>query len=401
MPRSMQFSARTGWDTAETEWAKALASRRAGSLPFYDLTIANPTQCGFHYDEHLLNALNQPAAAHYEPLPFGCIPPREAVCDYYRDHAAALSHREKPDIAAKQIILTTSTSEAYSFLFRLLCDPGDEVLIAQPSYPLFDFLATLDDVTLVSYPLFYDHGWHLDLHGLRMKIGPATRAIVVVHPNNPTGHFTSNADRRSLESICAEFGLALIVDEVFLDYSLQGHASSFVTGTHAALTFVLSGLSKVAGLPQMKLAWIAAFGPEQELQAALHRLDVIADTFLSLSAPLQLALPAWLAGRTSIQSQIRERVRENLTILDSLLRQEVPVDRLEVEGGWYATLRAPAIRTGDAMALWLIAEHGIAVHPGAFFGIAGEGYFVVSLLLESRLFLAGAASLVRLLGNAA
>jgi alanine-synthesizing transaminase len=396
----MRFSARTDWDTTETEWAKAFASRRVGSLPFYDLTIANPTQCGFRYNEHLLAALDQTAATHYEPLPFGLISAREAVCEYYRDHATTLNHRVESDIAPEQVILTTSTSEAYSFLFRLLCDPGDEVLIAQPSYPLFDFLATLDDVKPVSYPLFYDHGWHLDLHGLRMKIGPRTRAIVIVHPNNPTGHFTREADRHALESICEEFGLALIVDEVFLDYSLQGQAASFVTGAHPALTFVLSGLSKVAGLPQMKLSWIAAFGPEDALQAALSRLDVIADTFLSMSAPLQLALPAWLGGRVSIQQQIRGRVKENLAILDSLLRHEASVDRLEVEGGWSATLRAPAVRTGDDMALWLIAEHGIAVHPGAFFGMASEGYLVASLLAETRLFQAGAASLVHLLGTA-
>ncbi len=213
--RRFPWSARTQWDLAETPWARHLARLRAEGVPLWDLTASNPTRCGFDYDAaSLLAPLNNPAALHYDPNPRGLRSAREAVSLYYRDHGAAVD--------PEQILLTTSTSEAYSFLFRLLCDPGDEVLIGQPGYPLFDFLARLDDVRLVPYELFYDHGWHLDLEALRRSITPRSRAVVVVHPNNPTGHFTRHADRAALEALCREHGLALIVDEVFLDYALPG-----------------------------------------------------------------------------------------------------------------------------------------------------------------------------------
>jgi len=234
---------------------------------------------------------------------------REAVAGYYADHGAA--------VAADELILTTSTSEAYSFLFRLLCDPGDEVLAAQPSYPLFDFLADLDDVRLKAYPLFYDHGWSIDLHSLEQAITPRTRAVLVVHPNNPTGQYVSGSERAALQELCARRGLALIVDEVFLDYRVaetaqaRANAVSFTAGEHAALTFVLSGMSKIAALPQMKASWVAVKDPAQARQEAMQRLEVIADTFLSMSAPVQLALPHWLANRGEIQRQILERVRAN------------------------------------------------------------------------------------------
>ena len=400
---SMRFSARTNWDTAENDWSRAMSARRERGLPIYDLTAANPTQCGFSYDLELLGSLTQAAGFRYAPDARGLREAREAVCSYYRDHCLETGESGTQPLEAEQIVLTTSTSEAYSFLFRLLCDPGDEVLIAQPSYPLFDFLATLDDVKLVSYPLFYDHGWHLDLHGLGMRISPRTRAIVVVHPNNPTGHFTTINDRRALEAFCKEAGLALIVDEVFLDYSFEERYASFMTGPHPVLTFVLSGLSKVAGLPQMKLSWIAAAGPEPELKASLERLEVVADTFLSLSTPLQLALPSWLLNRKAIQDQIQDRVRENLATLDSLLDSRLSLSktmsRLAVEGGWYVTLRAPALREADAAAIWLLAEHGVAVHPGRFFGMTGDGYFVVSLLPDSQTFTTGTKKLVELLSE--
>jgi alanine-synthesizing transaminase len=244
------WSQRTQWDLAETAWAQQLARLRAAGSPLWDLTASNPTHCGFIYDaESILAPLNDPLALLYEPDPRGLRSAREAVSLYYRDHGAAVD--------SDQILLTTSTSEAYSFLFRLLCDPGDEVLIGQPGYPLFDFLARLDDVRLVPYELFYDHGWHLDLEALRRSVTPRTRAIVVVHPNNPTGHFTRPADRAALEELCREHRLALIVDEVFLDYGVAGQpgGESFAVGEHAVSTFVLSGLSKVAALPQMKAAW--------------------------------------------------------------------------------------------------------------------------------------------------
>jgi len=377
------FSSRTAWDISETELARALAERRQRGLPLLDLTASNPTRCGFIYDEAaILSSLVDPKSLLYDPDPRGMLSAREAVAGYY------VAHRAEVDPA--QLVLTTSTSEAYSYLFRLLCDPGDEVLIAQPSYPLFDFLAQLESVRLVPYPLFYDHGWRLDAESLRRLITPRTRAIALVHPNNPTGHFTKNGERHELEALCVEHGLALIVDEVFLDYSLANHTvRSFASGPHPVLTFVLSGLSKIAALPQMKAAWIAAFGPEHGLHPALARLEIIADTFLSMNAPIQCALPGWLALRADLQRQISRRVENNLRSLDSVLASQSMLSRLEAEAGWYAVLRIPAVIPGEELAIRLVREHGLSLHPGYFFGFSGDGWLVLSLLTPESEFQAG------------
>jgi alanine-synthesizing transaminase len=329
---------------------------------------------------------------------------RQAVCGYYADHGA--------HVDAGQVLLTTSTSEAYSWLFRLLCDPGDKVLIAQPSYPLFDLLATIDDVTLVPYGLLYDpggsHGWSLDLHALRERITARARAIIVVHPNNPTGHFTTAAERAALSELCREHGLALIVDEVFLDYSfsgplLSGHRAqaSFAQGEQGALTFVLSGLSKIAALPQMKASWIVCRGPEEARNEAMRRLEIIADTFLSMNAPVQHALPGWLAGRHAMQRQIRDRVQQNLETLDRALARKDNVVRLACEGGWYTTLRTPSYATGEALAIRLLERHGVAVHPGSFFGFREQNRMVVSLLPEPDVFAEGVMALIAEAGREA
>ncbi|HTD56556.1 MAG TPA: pyridoxal phosphate-dependent aminotransferase [Silvibacterium sp.] len=379
----LHFSARTGWDVSETELARAIWERRASRLRLLDLTASNPTRCGFAYDEAaILSPLVDGEALVYDPDPRGMRRAREAVAAYYADHDAAVD--------PNHLFLTTSTSEAYSFVFRLLCDPGDEVLIAQPSYPLFDFLAQLENVRLVRYALFYDHGWRLDAESIRRQISSRTRAIALVHPNNPTGHFTNDAERSELEAICAEHGLALIIDEVFLDYGIDGRSGrSFASAPHLVLTFVLSGLSKIAALPQMKVAWIAAFGPEQQLEAASGRLEVIADTFLSMNAPIQRAMPSWIAARGGLQSQISERVGGNLWELDLILAGQRLVSRLEVEAGWYAVLRVPAVIPGEELAVRLVREQGVSVHPGYFFGFSGEGWLVVSLLTPAEEFRAG------------
>ncbi len=372
------FSQRTGWSRQQTPLAQALDARRERGLPVIDLAAANPTRCGFLYDgPALLAELGDEASLIYSPEAFGLVRARQAVCGYYREHGAAVD--------PAQVCLTTSTSEAYSFLFRLLCDPGDEILIAQPGYPLFDFLADLDDVRLVSYPLFYDHGWQIEPGALEAKITARSRAIVVVHPNNPTGHYVSVADRRELERTCLKHGLALIVDEVFLDYRLGSAAAqpgaSLASGEHPALTFVLSGLSKVAALPQMKASWIATLGPGNAQQEALARLELIADTFLSMNAPVQHALPAWLAERAAMQRQIALRTRTNLALLDELLRRPGGVAaRLHLEAGWYAVLRVPALGSDDQLAMTLAERWGVAVHPGHYYGFAGDGWLVVSLL---------------------
>jgi alanine-synthesizing transaminase len=352
----------------ESGFAAAIREVRASGRRLIDLTMSNPTVCGFEYDvEAILAPLADAGALTYDPDPRGMRSAREAVVGYYRDHGA--------DVHPDAVVLTTSTSEGYGYLFRLLCDAGDEVLVAQPSYPLFDFLADLEDVRLRTYPLFYDHGWWIDSAELEQRIGPRTKAIVAVHPNNPTGHATGARERQRLEEICERYGLALIVDEVFLDYPLgTERLVSSAVGPHPVLTFCLSGMSKIAGLPQMKVGWIVGLGPDGERLEAMGRLEVIADTFLSMNAPVQGALPAWLAGRKGVQGQILERVRGNLGAA-----QRSGVEVLRVEAGWSAILRLPQASAGDAAEM-LLREVGVVVHPGSFYGIAETGRVVVSLL---------------------
>ncbi|HEX4039218.1 MAG TPA: pyridoxal phosphate-dependent aminotransferase [Acidobacteriaceae bacterium] len=394
----VRFSARTEWDVAETRLARALRERRGAGRTILDLTASNPTRCGFAYDgAEILGALGDRRALAYDPDPRGMLPAREAVCGYCAERGAT--------VRPEQVFLTTSTSEAYSWLFRLLCDAGDEVLLAQPSYPLFDFLGQIEDVRLVPYPLLYDHGWQLDFAGLRERVTPRTKAIAVVHPNNPTGHFTKAPERRELERICGEFGLALIVDEVFLDYSCAKRDTSprgiecaeeggtFARGEHPCLTFVLSGISKIAALSQMKAAWIVVHGPEPALNEALGRLEVVADTFLSMNAPVQCALPVWLGGAGKMQEQIRARTATNLRHLDQMLLRVPAITRLEVEAGWYAVLRVPALERDEELAVRLAEERGVSVHPGYFFGFSGDGWLVVSLLGPEGEFRPGVAGI--------
>ena len=367
----------------ESTLARAHRERVQAGQPVADLTASNPTRCGFAYDAATLAALTDARALDYDPQPRGLPAAREAVSAYYAAHDA--------EVSPEQAVLTTSTSEAYSFLFRLLCDAGNEILVPQPGYPLFDFLAGLDDVRLKAAPLVYDYGWQMEPEGFRLAITERTRAIVLVHPNNPTGHFTKPWEARELANLCREFDLSLIVDEVFLDYGIAQAGSSFAAGLEDVPVFVVSGLSKIAGLPQMKAAWIAATGPEKA--QALDRLEVIADTFLSMNAPVQCALPEWLAGREAIQAQIRARVAANLAELDRQLGRLPAVQRLKVEGGWYAVLRIPALAPDEQTVLGLL-ERGVWVHPGYFFGMAEAGWLVVSLLGPEADFSTGVTRLV-------
>jgi alanine-synthesizing transaminase len=385
MERVSRFSSRTSWDSGESGYAVAVREAKASGRRLYDLTVANPTRCGFEYDaEALLGPLGDRRALVYDPDARGMLAAREAVAGYYADHGA--------EVPAGDLVLTTSTSESYSFLFRLLCDAGDEVLVAQPSYPLFDFLADLDDVRLRAYPLFYDHGWWIDLAELERAITPKTRAILVVHPNNPTGNWVRAVEREALEELCVRHGLALIVDEVFLDYALEESraARSFACGEHPALTFVLSGMSKIAGLPQMKAAWIAALGREGFRREALTRLEIVADTFLSMNAPVQLALPSWLAGRRGIQGQILERARGNLATLRRVERETAGQLRvLDVEAGWSAVVGLAGCVGEDGCAERLLRERSVVVHPGEFYGMGEGNRIVVSLIGEANEFEAG------------
>src|SRR5713101_6563360 len=310
--RANMFATRTNWDLTPNRLSEALASHRAAGKPLLYLTVSNPTECGFSYDNKaILEALSNPAALRYEPDPRGLESARRAVAGYYAARNEAVS--------VEDIFLTTSTSEGYSHVFRTLCNPGDEVLIPSPSYPLFDFLAEIQDVKLVRYPLLYDHGWQIDFHALEQAITARTRAVIVVHPNNPTGHFTKRAETSKLNGICSAREIAIIADEVFLDFSLEENRPESFAANPGALTFTLSGLSKISGLPQMKAAWVVVSGPQEWKREALARLEVIADTYLSMNAPVQLAVPTFLEQRHAFQKQLMSRVRRNLAELDRQL----------------------------------------------------------------------------------
>jgi aspartate/methionine/tyrosine aminotransferase len=385
------FAKRTNWDLTPNRLGEALAAHRAAGKPLLDLAVSNPTECGFLYkDAEILRALSNPGALSYEPNPRGLEAARRAVATYYADRGES--------VAIEDIFLTTSTSEAYSYVFRMLCDPGDEVLIASPSYPLFDFLAEIQDVKLVRYPLLYDHGWRMDFHALEQAITPRTRGVIVVHPNNPTGHFTKASEMAKLNAICSAGDMAVIVDEVFLDFGLEeNRAKSFVANS-AALTLTLSGLSKISGLPQMKAAWLVVSGPNDTKREALARLEVIADTYLSVNAPVQLAMPVFLDQRRTFQEQLLARVRQNLSELDRQLSRQKSCSRLAVEGGWYAVLRVLAIRSDEELALELLKSSGVSIHPGHFYDFPSEGFLVLSLITPTEIFARGVAAALQLLG---
>ena len=385
--RLIMFAERTQWNLAPNRLSQALERHRAVGKPLVDLTASNPTECGFAYDQSaILEALGNPAALKYEPAPRGLASARQAVCQYYPERGAL------PGV--EDILLTTSTSEAYSYVFRLLCDPGDEVLIPAPSYPLFDFLAEIQDTKLVRYPLIYDHGWQIDFHALEQGITSRTRAVIVVHPNNPTGQYAKRAEVEKLNAICSARRLALIVDEVFLDFCLRSEGIASFAGNREVLTFTLSGLSKTCGLPQMKAAWVVTSGPQELKRDALARLELIGDTYLSMNAPVQLALPWFLAQRRAFQEQLMGRVRRNLAELDRQLALQRVCSRLEVEGGWYAVLRVPATRSDEDLALTLLDEKGAYVHPGHFYDFPSEGHLVVSLMVEEVAFSQGLSSIL-------
>ena len=371
------FASRTNWNLKSNRLSESLAKHRAAGRPLLDLSASNPTECDFHYDRQaILRALSNPDSLSYDPDPKGLLSARRAVAEYYSARGTT--------VPAEDIVLTTSTSEAYSFVFRLLCNPGDELLIPEPSYPLFSFLADIQDVKLVGYPLLYDHGWQIDFHALQQAVTSRTRGIIVVNPNNPTGHFCKSAEMQKLNEICSPRKIAIIADEVFLDFSLgENPPRSFAANTES-LTLTMSGLSKISGLPQMKAAWLIASGPEELKAQALARLEVIADTFLSMNAPVQLAMPVFLELRHGFQKQVMARVRKNLAALDKQLLAQSSSSRLEMEGGWYAVIRVPVIRSDEDLAIDLLATQGVYVHPGHFYDFPTDGYLIVSLIAPER-----------------
>lgn len=401
------FSDRTNWKLAQNRFTQAVEEVRAAGARVLDLTASNPTRVGLEYDSAaILAALRSERALDYDPQAKGLIEAREAVAGYYR------SSHGVHELDAERIVLTASTSEGYSFVFRLLCNAGDELLVPKPSYPLFEFLADLQDVKLAPYPLIYDHGWQMDFPSLEKAVTARTRGVVVVHPNNPTGSYVKAGEVEVLNAFCRERGLALIVDEVFLDYRLEPlhdggetntrslhapvdrhspirrlgrddrgerYAASFA-GNCDVLTFTLSGLSKISALPQMKVAWVVTSGPSADIEGAIGRLEVIADTYLSMNAPVQWAVPVLLEQRKSIQRQLMDRVRANLAELDRQLAGQKACQRLSVEGGWYAVLRVPVTRSDEELAIELVREKAVVVHPGHFYDFPRDGYLVLSLI---------------------
>jgi len=376
------FSTRTNWPLTRNPFTIALHELRSVGTPLLDLAASNPTQCGFDYDSAtILSAFQNPAALIYDPQPKGALAARREVARYYLDDHHTI-------VDPESLFLTTSTSEAYSYAFRLLCNPGDELLLPKPSYPLFEFLAGLQDVHLKPYSLAYAHGWFIDFQSLENSITPRTRAILLVHPNNPTGSYVQPEELTRLNAICKKHNLALIVDEVFLDFPFDSPARKTFAANSEVLTFTLSGLSKISALPQMKIAWLAVTGPAAQVRPALDRLEIMADTYLSLSAPAQAAIPVLLAQRRSLRPQLLARIHENLAHLKSELRSHPAIELLHAEAGWYSTLRysanssthAPVHASDEALAIHLLRHHHVLLHPGHFYDFPTNNHLVLSLI---------------------
>jgi alanine-synthesizing transaminase len=401
----IMFSERTNWRLTQNRFTEAVEQARARGAKLLDLTASNPTRVGLRYDSAaILGALGSPQAMDYDPQAKGLLSAREAVARYYCERFASEESDKASHVSTidpERIVLTASTSEGYSYVFRLLCNAGDELLVPKPSYPLFEFLADLQDVKLVPYPLIYDHGWQMDFHSMEKAVTARTRGVVIVHPNNPTGSYVHAEERWPLNAFCREHGLALIVDEVFLDYGLEASGvrvvpnSSFASNQEV-LTFTLSGLSKISALPQIKVAWVVTSGSDDIANAAMARLEVIADTYLSMNAPIQWAIPALLEQRCGIQQQLMSRVRGNLEELDRQVAGQASCQRLVVEGGWYAVLRVPVTRSDEELAIELVCEHSVLVHPGHFYDFPSDGYLVLSLISPEQEFAEGAG---RVLGH--
>lgn len=374
------FSRRIPADLSPNRVTAVLERLREDGRNLIDLTEANPTRAGLLASGELLSELGRRQAAVYDPAPFGHPRAREAVA---LDFA-----RRGLDVSPGRILLTASTSEAYSLLFKLLCDPGDEVLVPRPSYPLFDHLTRLDAVTAVPYALEHHGVWSVNVSDLASKWSPRTRAVLVVSPNNPTGSMLSSADRAALVDLCAARHSALIADEVFADYRLEPLATrtESLAMEPRVLSFSLGGLSKALGLPQLKVAWTTVSGPTGVVDAALARLEIIADAYLSVNTPAQLALATLFERGVGLRDAILTRVRSNYDALGALVRAHPSCERLRAEGGWSTVVRVPAIMPDEALAVELLERDGVLVHPGYFFDFDGDGYLALSLLPEPERF---------------
>jgi alanine-synthesizing transaminase len=362
------------------------ALRRRG-IDILDLTVSNPTKVGLQYPDDLLAPLASPEALSYDPQPMGLRSARDAV--------AADFARRGLTVPPEHIALTASTSEAYAWLFKLLCDPGDVVLIPQPSYPLFEHLTTLESVSARPYRLDFHSGWRIDLDSLVSGIDERTRAVLVVSPNNPTGSFLHQEDLQRLDEVCAARNLMLIGDEVFADFPLAEVPNArSVMDARAATVCSLGGLSKTVGLPQIKLGWIGFGGPSSKLEELMPAYELVADTFLSVSTPAQIALPHLLARGAGVRRQIQTRIARNLQHLQEAVRATPAVSLLPVEGGWSATLQVPSYRSEEALVIELLTADHVLVHPGYFFDFERESFVIISLLVEPSAFDRGVARLL-------
>jgi aspartate/methionine/tyrosine aminotransferase len=366
------FSSRVPASMEPNAMSAAVRAARQGGRRLLDLTLSNPTTAAFHYPAWLLDALDSPEALVYEPSPFGLRRAREAVAQDYSRRGVSMD--------PPRIVLTSSTSEAYSLVFKLLCEPaGDAVLVPVPSYPLFEHLTRLDGVSPVPYPLEYHRRWTLSTESVEHRWKPETRAVLAVSPNNPTGSCLSASELHALSSLCASRGAALVLDEVFADYPLRGSIANDLFEP-ACLTFRLGGLSKSAGLPQVKLGWIGIQGPESEVAAAQDRLEFICDAYLSVSTPVQIAAAALIEQGAAVRSQILARVRRNYAHLIERMSAHPSIEVLAAEAGWSAILRVPATVPEESLVIELVEEEGVIVHPGFFFDFPHEAFLIVSLL---------------------
>ena len=381
------YSSRLSWSLPANRFSEELASLRKASSPVLDLTISNPTSARLAYPHaEIAGALGGIETFVYEPDPAGSIVAREAIAEYYAARRITVS--------ADRILITASTSEAYAFLFKLLCDPGDEILIPLPSYPLFEYLASLECIRTVPYWLRYEGSWHVDFSTVEAGISRRTRAIVVVSPNNPTGSVLHSDEARRLMDIARRNNVPLIADEVFAGYTLalSSTPNQSLINSSETLTFSLNGLSKSAGMPQMKLAWIVTSGAREQVEDCRKRLELIVDTYLSPNTPVQRALPTLLEIGRSVQSQIQTRIRQNSAALESALDGS-PASVLRAEAGWSAIVQVPRTRSGEEWALRLLRRHSVVVQPGYFYDLPGEAFLVVSLLTHPDVFEEGIARL--------
>lgn len=385
------FSSRLRQAAGRNRLALALDRRRAAGLPIIDLTLSNPTRAGLAYPSGLLAPMAQDRSLRYEPEPFGLLSARQAVSD---DLA-----RRGLSVPASRTVLTASTSEAYSLLFKLLCDPGDAVLAPRPSYPLVEHLTDLDGVALEHYRLEFHGRWELDLQDLREKAGAGRlRAIIMINPNNPTGSVVTDGELDAMAAIAREHDLALISDEVFTDYPISGIQPASALRQQTALTFMLGGLSKSVGLPQVKLGWIAVGGPAPLVADALERLETICDAYLSVSTPVQVAAPDLLNAGAAVRTQIQQRVRGNWAQLTALASANPACAVMPAEAGWYAVVQVPALASEDTIVLDLLEHTGVLVHPGYFFDFEREAFLVISLLPEPGVFASAAQALFSQMG---